>query len=134
MEIDMSAPASWWDDDPALARLRFDSALRAATGSTGAAGWAVGRPGGSSRVLTFVACRVTLELEVRSGHLRGRLLPAQRALVTVRCDDGRTWDTIADGAGRFAIDEVLRGAVRLRLDLRVDEQSDLVVVTEPVAL
>jgi hypothetical protein len=128
METDMSAPASWWDDDPALARLRFDSALRAAAGPAG----------GASRVLTFVAGRITLELEVRPGELCGRLLPARRAVVALRCDDGRGWDAVADDAGRFRLDvpldEAPRGAVRLRLDLGVDADGDLVVVTEPVVL
>jgi hypothetical protein len=126
-EIDMSTPPSWWDDDPELARLRFDSALR------GAADAPADRARLPLRVLTFACSRLTLEVEVRPAGMGGRLVPPQPAVVVLAHHDGGSWSAVTDGAGRFAMDfpvGVPRGPVRWRLDT----EAGHVIVTEPVAL
>jgi hypothetical protein len=120
----MSPAASWWDDDPELARLRFDSALRGVAGPAGA--WAE-CPG---RVLTFVASRLTVELEVQAGGLRGRLVPQRSGVVVVCREDGECRSAAADDAGQFMIGEAPQGPVRLR----VDTTDGLIVITEPIIL
>lgn len=78
------------------------------------------RPAAASRLLRFTADGCTVELVVERAvpgcrALRGRLVPAQDATVSLQRRAAVPLPACADGAGGFAVDGVAPGLVRLRV-------------------
>jgi len=71
-----------------------------------------------SRLLSFEASGFTVEMEaISSGprrRLRGELGPPQPGLVEIR-QPGRSVTVVADGLGRFLVDDLRAGPLSLRL-------------------
>lgn len=107
------AALSWRTVDAELAALSYDSTLDAAV-SAGVRG------GEGPRSLVFETDAVAVEVEVHADggarRLLGQLAPPQAATVAVR-HGGGTVTVEADDAGRFAVEQVPPGPVRLRLEL-----------------
>lgn len=103
------AAFSWRTVDAELARLVYDSVLdeRALEGVRG---------DGGPRLVTFEGSGVTVEVEVApQGRLRrlvGQLVPPGAATVHVH-HASRVSTAEADELGRFAVEEVLAGPVRI---------------------
>ncbi len=110
------AAFDWRTLDAELAELVLDSAepeLAAAAG-------VLVRSAGQARLLTFETSDLTIEVEVEEEgaerRLRGQLLPPQAAEMVVQHAGG---DLIADADadGRFTVEGVAAGPVRLRVTL-----------------
>lgn len=80
----------------------------------------------SSRVLTFTASALSIEVEIIAGRLVGQLLPARTAQIEVRRPD-RTITVTADELGRFTAGPFGAGPFSLRCRLDPD------VITEWVS-
>ena len=111
------AALTWRTVDAELAELMRDSA----DASEEAA--ALVRSGGGPRQLSFESPRLGIELEVsaageRSRRVQGQLLPPAAAIVTIERpgEDGVTVQ--ADELGRFVLEGLRAGAVRLHVLLR----------------
>lgn len=81
------------------------------------------RGGGGPRQLSFESPRLGIELEVvatgpRERRLEGQLLPPASALVTVERPGEDGLSVQADELGRFALDGLRAGVVRLHVALR----------------
>jgi hypothetical protein len=105
------AALSWRDPDAALATLVADSAdptrqLESAV-----------RGGGQSRLLAFATADVSIDVEVNEdptvATLVGQLAPVGAADIAVDHRDGVA-EATADELGRFRVEGVTRGPVRLR--------------------
>jgi len=106
------AAFAWHGVDAELAALAYDSA----------AGELVGEPAGGTRAepaelraLTFVASRLTIELEVAPDALLGQLVPPQQGAVELHGRDGVATTTRADDVGWFTIRPLPSGLFRLRV-------------------
>ncbi|WP_432976263.1 hypothetical protein [Dactylosporangium sp. CA-233914] len=123
------ASLAWRDPDAALAELVRDSLdkLIAVRG---------GVRGGTPRVLTFLGGALTIDVQVttRAGAVDvvGELAPVIPAKVVVESPGG-THETAADDEGRFRVEGVTPGPVRLRCE-PVDEGAFVPVRTEWVQL
>ena len=71
---------------------------------------------GESRVLTFTAAPMSLELEVLRDQVAGQIIPPGPGEVRVETADGVVFHVEADDAGFFVLRDVPRGPVRLRCD------------------
>lgn len=117
MLVDEAARAAfgWHTIDEDFAELLRDSADEAL---------AVGVRGlGSARQLSFESPRVGIELEVvptgpRERRIEGQLLPPGSALVTVERPGSDAVSVQTDDLGRFVIDGLRAGAMRLHVLLR----------------
>jgi hypothetical protein len=103
------ASLTWRTIDAELAALSFDSAVdRAAVAVRGK---------GGSRLLTFVAPGLNIEVEVapvgERRRLTGQLVPPQPARIDIRHAGGIT-TVEADRLGRFGADAISAGPVSLR--------------------
>jgi hypothetical protein len=114
--LDEAARASltWRTIDAELAELMRDSADEAA---------ALVRSGGGLRQLSFESPRLGIELEVsatgeRSRRVQGQLLPPAAATVTIERPGEDGVSVQADELGRFVIDGLRAGVVRLHVALR----------------
>jgi len=106
---------AWRTIDEELAELTRDSA-------DDEAGVLVRGPGGGggARLLSFESARVEIELEVvatgdRSRRLEGQLLPPGAATVTVERPGESGLYVEADDLGRFVLEGLRAGVVRLHL-------------------
>lgn len=118
---------TWRTIDAELAELTFDSVET---------GEVVGVRGADTiRLLTFESSSLTVELEVHpTGDRRrlvGQLVPASSAIVEVQ-HGGGTAEVGADALGRFALDGVAAGPVRL--DVRAADQPGPAVSTSWVTI
>ncbi|MEV6924225.1 hypothetical protein AB0M46_06905 [Dactylosporangium sp. NPDC051485] len=106
------ASLSWRNPDAALAELVRDSLDRL-----------ISVRGGSPRVLTFLGGALTIDVQVitRAGvvDVVGELAPVMAARVVVESPGG-THETAADGEGRFRVEGVTPGPVRLRCEPEVE--------------
>ena len=96
------------DQDLLLASLSFDSSLEHVRERRS--------DPDDERVLVFTASPLSLELEVKPGHVAGQILPPGEGQIQVEVADGVTFHVEADGAGFFKLPGRLRGLVRLRCD------------------
>jgi len=96
------------DEDLLLASLSFDSSLEQAQQRRSATD--------DERVLVFTASPLSVELEVRPGHIAGQIIPPGGGEVRVEVADGVTFHVEADDAGFFTLPGTVRGLVRLRCD------------------
>jgi hypothetical protein len=108
---------AWRTVDEELAELMRDSA-----DAEEEAGLLVRGPGGP-RQLSFESPRVGIELEVvqtgpRERRLEGQLLPPGAALVTIEQPGKDGVSVQADDLGRFVLDGLRAGALRLHVILR----------------
>lgn len=115
------AAGAWRRMDEALARLTDDSVNLSA-----------GVRGGATRLLTFEAGELTIEIEVSEADGRNRVLgqvvPVRRALVRVE-QPAHTEETTTDALGRFRIADLPAGPTRLHCTpLRTDGTPDGVPV------
>jgi len=113
------AAFTWRTIDAELAALAYDSAASELVAETRA------EPA-ELRALTFVASRLTIEIEVAPDALLGQLVPPQQGSVELHGRDGVANTTRADDVGWFAIRPLPSGLFRLRV--RPDGGS--AVVTE----
>jgi hypothetical protein len=101
---------TWRTVDAELAELVYDSMLDEDAGTL--------VRGGTERLVTFRSGELTIDVEVSvMGTLRnltGRIVPARRAGVNIKHRDGVV-TTDADELGRFRVEHVPAGPVRLRL-------------------
>jgi hypothetical protein len=115
---------AWRTIDAELAALTYDSSSEPA-----AAG--VVRGPDAPRQLTFEAPELTVGVEVTvlGSHRRliGQLVPAQRALVTVRHQQGGMVAVEADELGRFRAEDVPSGLSSLRCQLGGVEEGTALV-------
>jgi hypothetical protein len=115
---------TWRTIDVELAELAGDSADSHSQA-------AVVRASRGPRSLTFEAPGLTVQLEVTDVGTRrrliGQLIPAQRAVVTVRHQHGETVATEADELGRFRADDVPAGLSSLRCHLAGTGEDEFVV-------
>lgn len=96
------------DDDLLLASLSFDSSLEPVPER---------RSGpDDERVLVFTASPLSMELEVRPGHIVGQIIPPGAGEIRVEVADGVTFHVDADDAGFFTLPGTVRGLIRLRCD------------------
>lgn len=117
------AAFAWRDVDADLAALQFDSATSPVLAMTRS-------EQAELRAMTFVAGRLTIELEVAPDALLGQLVPPQAGEVDLHRSGGATSTTAVDDVGWFAIRPLPSGLVRLRVRAADGE----VVVTEWVRL
>jgi hypothetical protein len=107
------ASFTWRTVDAELASLTYDSALDADR-------LAFVRGTAAARQLTFSASGLTVDIEAEEtdGSLRliGELAPAQRAVITVRHNEGTT-EVETDEDGRFRTGPIPTGPVALSLRL-----------------
>jgi hypothetical protein len=108
------AALTWRTIDAELAELMRDSADDAA---------ALVRSGGGMRQLSFESPRLGIELEVsatgeRSRRVQGQLLPPGAATVTIERPGEDSVSVQADELGRFVLDGLRAGVVRLHVLLR----------------
>jgi hypothetical protein len=113
------AAFAWRDVDGELAALAHDSATSELVAGTRA-------EQAELRALTFVASRLTIEIEVAPDALLGQLVPPQPGEVELHRRDGVATSARADDVGWFAIRPLPGGLFRLRV--RPDGGST--VVTE----
>jgi hypothetical protein len=109
------AAFTWRTIDAELAELMRDSAEEDAG--------VLVRSGGGQRQLSFESPRLGIELEVtatgaRTRRLVGQLLPPTPATVTVERPGEDGLSVQADELGRFALDGLRAGAMRLHVALR----------------
>jgi hypothetical protein len=109
------AAFTWRTIDEELAELMRDSADEAAG--------VLVRSGSGPRQLSFESPRLGIELEVvetgpRERRLEGQLLPPGSAMVTVERPGEDSVSVQADELGRFALDGLRAGVVRLHVLLR----------------
>jgi hypothetical protein len=109
------AAFTWRTIDEELAELMRDSADEGAE--------VLVRSGSAPRQLSFVSPRVGIELEVvatgpRERRLEGQLLPPGSAMVTLERPGEDGVSVQADDLGRFALDGLRAGVVRLHVLLR----------------
>ncbi|MGI5237366.1 hypothetical protein [Dactylosporangium sp. CA-139066] len=106
------ASLAWRDPDAALAELVRDSLDRL-----------IAVRGGTPRVLTFLGGALTIDVQVtpRAGAVDvvGELAPVVPAKVVVESPGG-SHETAADDEGRFRVDGVAAGPVRLRCEPLVE--------------
>ena len=104
------AAFTWRDVDAELAALTHDSVdlVDSGTGRTRA------EPA-DLRTLTFVASRLTVELEVVPDALLGQLVPPQPGEIELLRRDGATGTVAVDDVGWFAIRPLPSGLFRLRV-------------------
>lgn len=128
------AALSWADPDAALAVLTEDSALaagavatRGEAGADTAANTGAAGPVPVSRLLSFAAGDLTLEVEASAEDgtraLAGRLDPAGPAEIKVRWDGGEV-SCRTDDSGYFTAERVPPGLVSL--ELRMPDESTVV--------
>ena len=98
---------TWRTVDAELAELAHDSA-------TGELVAVRARPD-NLRSLTFVAPRLTIELEVQPDALLGQLVPPQRGEVELHRREGATSTVLVDDVGWFAIQPLPSGPIRLQI-------------------
>jgi hypothetical protein len=107
------ASLSWRDPDAALAELVRDSVQTRL----------ISVRGGSPRLLTFLGGALTIDVQVtsRAGTVEvvGELDPAVPARVVVESPSG-SQETAADPQGRFKIEGIASGPVRLRCEPTTD--------------
>lgn len=96
------------DSDLLLASLTFDSSLEPA-GRTRAAE-------DGSRVLTFTAAPLMVEVELQSDRIVGQIVPPGEGEIVLESADGTTARTAADAFGFFVLPVRPEGSVRLRCD------------------
>jgi hypothetical protein len=116
--VDEGARAAfgWRTLDADLAELMRDSADELAEAGV--------RSGGGARQLSFESPALGIELEIvatgpRVRRVEGQLLPPTTATVTVERPDGEpAVSVVADELGRFVLDGLRAGAVRLHVLLR----------------
>jgi hypothetical protein len=113
------AAFTWHSVDAELAALAYDSADGELVGGTRA------EPA-ELRALTFVASRLTIEIEVTPDALLGQLVPPQQGAVELHGRDGVATTTRADEVGWFAIRPLPSGLFRLR----VRPEGGSAVITE----
>jgi hypothetical protein len=120
--LDAAARAAftWRTVDAELAELMRDSADAASEEEAGAL--LVRGPSGP-RQLSFESPRLGIELEVvatgpRSRRLEGQLLPPGSATVTIERPGEDGLSVQADELGRFSLDGLVAGVVRLHVALR----------------
>jgi hypothetical protein len=118
------AAFAWRTVDAELARLTFDSvAAEPATAGT--------RSGsGSRRTLTFVASRLTIDVEATDGALLGQVVPPEPGELELQSRDGTRHTVAVDEVGWFRIAVRPTGLFRLRLSTA----SGPTVNTEWIAL
>ena len=109
------ASLTWRTVDEELAELMRDSADEEAG--------VLVRSSGGPRQLSFESPRIGIELEVvttgpRSRRLEGQLLPPGSAMVTVERPGEDGISVQADDLGRFVLDGLRAGVVRLHVLLR----------------
>jgi hypothetical protein len=109
------AAFTWRTVDAELAELMRDSAEEEAG--------ALVRGGGGLRQLSFESPRLGIELEVsatgeRSRRVQGQLLPPAAATVTIERPGEDGVSVQADELGRFVLDGLRAGVVRLHVLLR----------------
>jgi hypothetical protein len=102
------AAFAWRDVDADLAALAYDSATSGHAAGTRA------EPAGL-RALSFVASRLTIELEVAPDALLGQLVPPQAGEVELHLRDGRTSTVPVDEVGWFVIRPLPAGLFHLRV-------------------
>jgi hypothetical protein len=102
------AAFAWRNVDAELAALAYDSTATEVVAGTRA------EPA-ELRALTFVASRLTIELEVAPDALLGQLVPPQQGAVELHGRDGVANATRADDVGWFAIRPLPSGLFRLRV-------------------
>jgi hypothetical protein len=117
------AAFAWHNVDAELAALAYDSAAGELAAGTRA------EPA-ELRALTFVASRLTIEIEVAPDALLGQLVPPQQGAVELHGRDGIATTTMADDVGWFAIRPLPSGLFRLR----VRPDGGAAIVTEWVML
>jgi hypothetical protein len=117
--LDEAARASltWRTVDAELAELMRDSAEASEEAA------ALVRSGGGLRQLSFESPRLGIELEVavtgaRSRRMQGQLLPPAAAIVTIERPGEDGVSVQADELGRFVLDGLRAGVVRLHVLLR----------------
>jgi hypothetical protein len=118
------AAFTWHNVDAELATLAYDSAAGEPVGDM------TGEPVGAMvselvggtraepaelRALTFVASRLTIELEVAPDALLGQLVPPQQGAVELHGRDGVATTTRADDVGWFTFRPLPSGLFRLRV-------------------
>ena len=113
---------TWRTVDAELAELMRDSA-DAASSSEEEAGALLVRGGSGPRQLSFESPRLGIELEVvatgpRSRRLDGQLLPPGSATVTLERPGEDGLSVQADELGRFSLDGLRAGVMRLHVALR----------------
>jgi hypothetical protein len=95
-----------------LAALTSDSLVEPAAGAV--------RGAATPRSLTFAAADISIEVEVGeqgpNRRMLGQVVPPQPARIEVRQDEA-TWTVEADVVGRFVVDGLGAGPVRLRCQL-----------------
>lgn len=101
---------SWRNLDAELAELTYDSAADSATALAGTRAEAA-----TLRALTFVAGRLTIEIEVTPDALLGQVLPPEPGEIELSGRDGSTRTVPVDEVGWFAIRPTPSGSLRLRL-------------------
>jgi hypothetical protein len=97
---------AWRTVDADLAELVFDSLSESAVTAV--------RGGDQPRLVTFRTQDLTVELELSSDRLVGRVEPASLSSIDVQ-QGARTVAVPADALGRFATSDLVRGALRLRI-------------------
>jgi hypothetical protein len=103
------AAFTWRNVDAELAALGHDSATGAALAGTRA-------ERATLRALTFVASRLTIELEVTADALLGQLVPPQPGQIELQQRDGAKRVATVDELGWFVFHgSVPKGMCRLRL-------------------
>lgn len=117
------AAFAWRDVDAELAAIGHDSATGTVAAGTRA------EPA-DLRTLSFVASRLTIELEATGEALLGQLVPPQAGEVELHRRDGLTGTTPVDDLGWFVIRPQPSGLFRLR----VRQADGEIVITEWVAL
>jgi hypothetical protein len=109
---------AWHGIDAELAQLTSDSSAQPGLAATARAESAV------IRALTFVAPRLTIELEIGEDALRGQLVPHQTGELELQLVSGEKTGTRADDLGYFVFARV--PTVSFRLYCRTEDE---VVVT-----
>ena len=94
------------DDDLLFASLSFDSQEQALATRSSA----------TSRMVSFSAAPLSVEIEITPSQIVGQLTPPSEAEILVEAADGSTVRAEADEFGFFVVDGLPTGPVRLRCD------------------